>query len=271
MENFGQILDEKRKEILKKVLFNYRLYVILISSLIIYIMCLFKKMNFKFFGKIPIVFLLIIIFICIAFLFYFTQFYYLFYKDEKKKFEYLIKKNIVSNFLKEYKYDPKNGLLSDFINDTDIYVCNDFITHDLVTGFYKRTEFEFCLAKTYYENNRYSNDTHGKKEILDNTEFNHEFRVFGDDEIEARYLLDFLSMEKIVKFQQIFGNCAASFAFINNKFYIFLHNQYFNYTPSLFFEIDKREIETFVDKIKHFISFIDFLWIKRRMFEKNYA
>lgn len=64
-------------------------------------------------------------------------------------------------------------------------------------------------SKTIIVDRFYNTKIDGKKEIL----FNEEFRIFSDDEIEARYLLDFLSMEKIIKFQKEIGDGNASFAF----------------------------------------------------------
>ncbi|MCI6642121.1 MULTISPECIES: DUF3137 domain-containing protein [Campylobacter] len=54
-------------------------------------------------------------------------------------------------------------------------------------------------SKTIIVDKSYNTKINGKREILDNSEFNENFRIFSDDEIEARYLLDFLSMEKNYK------------------------------------------------------------------------
>lgn len=310
--------EEKRKKILKEAIFNYRFYAFLVPLLIIVILLIYDYLC-DYFPSLAVLYKLpydeygygnlldkigaLIAIPCFALIFIFSQLYYYHFKEKKLNFSYIIKEKIMSEFFKEYVYTPQKGLGSDFINETEIYAYGDFITHDLIKGLYKGSEFEFCIVETYKEN-RYSSDKigkiielakqvkyelskfqgvvlgfdigkkfssktiivyrsyntkiDGKKEILDNREFNEEFRIFSDDEIEARYLLDFLSMEKIIKFQKEIGDGNASFAFIDGKFYLFLNGYHFDYNPSLFNKINETDIKIFVDQIKNVISFIDF-------------
>lgn len=310
--------EEKRKKILKEAIFNYRFYACLVPLLIIVILLIYDYLC-DYFPSLVILYKLpydeygygnfvdkigaLIAIPCFALIFIFSQLYYYHFKEKKLNFSYIIKEKIMSEFFKEYAYTPQKGLGSDFINETEIYAYGDFITHDLIKGLYKESEFEFCIVETYKEN-RYSSDKigkiielakqvkyelskfqgvvlgfdigkkfssktiivdrsyntkiDGKKEILDNREFNEEFRIFSDDEIEARYLLDFLSMEKIIKFQKEKGRQSASFAFINGKFYLFLNGYYFDYKPSLLYRLNEEEIKKFVDNITEVIGFIDY-------------
>ncbi|MCZ6133950.1 DUF3137 domain-containing protein [Campylobacter ureolyticus] len=113
-------------------------------------------------------------------------------------------------------------------------------------------------SKTIIVDKSYNTKINGKKEIFDNSTFNDEFRIFSDDAVEARYLLSFLDMEKIVNFQNTIGAGQASYAFINGKFYIFLNNYHFSYNPSLFFEVNEKDAINFAQNIKKVISFIDY-------------
>lgn len=314
MEEF----EIERKKMLKGAIFNYRLYCFLIPLFIIVILLIYDYLC-DYFPSLVILYKLpydeygygnlldkigaLIAIPCFALIFIFSQLYYYNFKEKKLNFSYIIKEKIISEFFKEYVYTPQKGLGSDFINETEIYAYNIFITHDLIKGLYKGSEFEFCIVETYEEKHyssskigkiielakqveyeffkfegvilgfdigkkfksktiivdkSYNTKINGKREILDNSEFNENFRIFSDDEIETRYLLDFLSMEKIIKFQNEIGDGNASFAFIDGKFYLFLNGYHFDYNPSLFNKINETDIKIFVDQIKNVISFIDF-------------
>ena len=172
MEEF----EIERKKMLKGAIFNYRLYCFLIPLLIIVILLIYDYLC-DYFPSLVILYKLpydeygygnfvdkigaLIAIPCFALIFIFSQLYYYHFKEKKLNFSYIIKEKIMSEFFKEYAYTPQKGLGSDFINETEIYAYGDFITHDLIKGLYKGSEFEFCIVETYKEN-RYSSDKIGK-------------------------------------------------------------------------------------------------------------
>lgn len=231
MEEF----EIERKKMLKGAIFNYRLYCFLIPLFIIVILLIYDYLC-DYFPSLVILYKLpydeygygnfvdkigaLIAIPCFALIFIFSQLYYYHFKEKKLNFSYIIKEKIMSEFFKEYAYTPKKGLGSDFINETEIYAYNIFITHDLIKGLYKGSEFEFCIVETYEEKHyssskigkiielakqvkyelskfqgvvlgfdigkkfssktiivdrSYNTKIDGKKEILDNREFNEEF------------------------------------------------------------------------------------------------
>ncbi|MCI6988264.1 MAG: DUF3137 domain-containing protein [Campylobacter sp.] len=235
-------------------------------------------------------------------LFVFVNLFVIDFKEKKLEFANFIKAKIISSMLDpSYKYDPKAGLGSKFINNTGIYASAFYITHDLIMGIYNGVRF---IVETFKEERDYSNDTvgklinlayqakyelskfnglisgiksdknftsktivvdrafntkiDGKVEILGNTTFNDEFRVFSDNPAETRYLLSFVDIEKILKFQSEIALGKASFAFIDGKFYLFLNGLHFNYEPSLTLVINPKKIENFVNNINKTIAYIDF-------------
>ena len=168
--------ESKRQKILKEAIFNYRFYAFLIPLLIIVILLIYDYLC-DYFPSLSVLYKLpydkygygnfvdkigaLIAIPCFALIFIFSQLYYYHFKEKKLNFSYIIKEKIMSEFFKEYDYSPQKGLGSDFINETEIYAYGDFITHDLIKGLYKGSEFEFCIVETYKEN-RYSSDKIGK-------------------------------------------------------------------------------------------------------------
>ena len=107
----------------------------------------------------------------------------------------------------------------------------DFNGTVLVCEFYKNFKGQTILADKKVLNTKIS----GEKEILDDTDFNKEFRVFTDDKIEARYLLSPAFMRRLhdvkIKFD---GAVSLSAAFMDDKFYLFLNGAKDRFESSLF-------------------------------------
>lgn len=111
----------------------------------------------------------------------------------------------------------------------DIYM--DFKGTVFVCEFYKNFKWVTILADKKAMNTKMI----GEKEVLDDTEFNNEFRVFTDDKIEARYLLSPGFMQRLREVKQGFGSAVSlSAAFMDDKFYLFLNGTKDRFESSLF-------------------------------------
>jgi len=110
----------------------------------------------------------------------------------------------------------------------DIYM--DFKGTVFVCEFYKTFKGVAILADKKAMNTKMI----GEKEMLDDTEFNKEFRVFTDDKIEARYLLSSSFMQRLREVKQGFDNAVSlSAAFMDDKFYLFLNGAKNRFESSL--------------------------------------
>lgn len=84
--------------------------------------------------------------------------------------------------------------------------------------FYKNFKTKtVCVDKKIFSKYFDKTDT-PHKIILDNVDFNDKFMVYSTDKIEAKYLLSFGFMERILNLSKN----VAGFIFIKNKFYLFM-------------------------------------------------
>ena len=99
----------------------------------------------------------------------------------------------------------------------------------------------------------------GEKEILDDTEFNNEFRVFTDDKIEARYLLSPGFMRRLHDVKLKFdGAVSLSAAFMDNKFYLFLNGAKNRFESSLLDPpLSLSDAQAIKDEITRLLRVID--------------
>ena len=135
----------------------------------------------------------------------------------------------------------------------DIYM--DFKGTVFVCEFYKTFKGVTILADKKAMNTKMI----GEKEILDNTEFNKEFRVFTDDKIEARYLLSPGFMQRLREVKQDFDSAVSlSAAFMDDKFYLFLNGAKDRFESSLFAPPPSlADAQTIKDEISQLLRIID--------------
>ena len=131
----------------------------------------------------------------------------------------------------------------------------DFNGTVLVCEFYKNFKGQTILADKKVLNTKIS----GEKEILDDTEFNNEFRVFTDDKIEARYLLSPGFMRRLHDVKLKFdGAVSLSAAFMDNKFYLFLNGAKDRFESSLFAPPPSlADAQTIKNEISQLLRIID--------------
>ncbi|NLK66116.1 MAG: DUF3137 domain-containing protein [Campylobacteraceae bacterium] len=74
--------------------------------------------------------------------------------------------------------------------------------------------------------------TWGELAYMDNSEFENEFEVYTDDQINARYILTPKLMEQILKIKKLF-NCSINIAFLDNKIYIYIEFNRDSFEPDI--------------------------------------
>ena len=100
----------------------------------------------------------------------------------------------------------------------------------LVCEFYKKFSGQTIIASRTL-NTKFL----GKKEQMDDTLFNDEFRVFTVDKVEARYLLTPAFMAHLRELKEKFaGEMGASAVFMDDKFYLFLNGAENRFETTLF-------------------------------------
>ena len=135
----------------------------------------------------------------------------------------------------------------------DIYM--DFKGTVFVCEFYKNFKGVTILAGKKAMNTKMI----GEKEVLHDTDFNKEFRVFTDDKIEARYLLSSAFMRRLhdvkIKFD---GAVSLSAAFMDDKFYLFLNGAKDRFESSLFAPSPSlADVQTIKYEISQLLRIID--------------
>lgn len=100
----------------------------------------------------------------------------------------------------------------------------------LVCEFYKKFNGQTIVASRML-NTRFL----GEKEQMDDVFFSKEFRVFADDEVEARYLLTPAFMQRLRELKEKFaGKMGVSAAFMDDKLYLFLNGAKNKFETTLF-------------------------------------
>ena len=124
----------------------------------------------------------------------------------------------------------------------------------LVCEFYKKFSGQTIVASRTL-NTKFL----GEKERMDDTLFNDEFRVFTDDNVEARYLLTPAFMERLRELKIKFaGEMGVSAAFMNDKFYLFLNGAENKFETTLFSLPPSLEDAALIKKeISELLSIID--------------
>ena len=124
----------------------------------------------------------------------------------------------------------------------------------LVCEFYKKFSGQTIVASRTL-NTKFL----GEKERMDDTLFNDEFRVFTDDNVEARYLLTPAFMERLRELKIKFaGEMGVSAAFMDDKFYLFLNGAENKFETTLFSLPPSLEDAALIKKeISELLSIID--------------
>ncbi|MEN8927672.1 MAG: DUF3137 domain-containing protein [Flavobacteriales bacterium] len=107
-----------------------------------------------------------------------------------------------------------------------------------------------------------------KRVRLENPEFESNFKVFSDNEVEARYVLTPSMMERLIALEKLFE--AQLFAsFRGNNVYIALENRHNFFETDVTAEITKQVIEDVVAEIDICVGIIDELDLNTRIWTKQ--
>lgn len=84
---------------------------------------------------------------------------------------------------------------------------------------------------------------------LENSEFNKNFLVYGEDQVEARYVLSSSFMEKLLAYKEKINNNIA-FSFVNNRMYAAIHTSKNHFEPNF-----SKPLTDFEEVLKHYTHF----------------
>ncbi|CZE46179.1 hydrogenase expression/formation protein [Campylobacter geochelonis] len=123
-------------------------------------------------------------------------------------------------------------------------------------------------SRTYISS---SNETimHGEKAYMDDSEFEREFDVFTDDQINARYIITPLFMQQFLKLKNIF-DCPINAAFIENKIYIYIEFNKDSFEPDIKQSLigENSIVKRYKDEILDLLNLVKELNLNRKIFAK---
>jgi len=113
-------------------------------------------------------------------------------------------------------------------------------------------------------------DGQGKLVKLENSEFENFFKVYSNDQIEARYILSSRLQERIVKLTDTFGT-RLYFSFIDEKIYIGIPIEANLFEPRALKRpsLDKELVSEYAEILTSFISIVDELNLNTRIWTKK--
>ncbi len=113
------------------------------------------------------------------------------------------------------------------------------------------------------------NRTHGELVKLEDPEFEREFAVYSEDQIEARYILSTNLMQRLVQFRKKSGR-EISVSFVNQSIYMAIAYDRDLFEPNLFAcTMNFKPIQNYYENLQLIISIIDELKLNRRVWGKN--
>jgi len=111
--------------------------------------------------------------------------------------------------------------------------------------------------------------SHGELVKMDNTEFENEFTIYSDDQIEARYILSHSLMNSILEYKKLVGK-NLYISFINSKIYIAISYKGELFEPKIYKKItDFKEISYYFKVISMTVDIVKYLNLDRRIWSKK--
>lgn len=137
---------------------------------------------------------------------------------------------------------------------------------------YFKSNLQVCekgFSNAKRNNSLFNNENNYKKIELEDIEFNKQFRVYAQNELEAFYVLTPNSMQRIKELNaKINGNFL--FCFIDNKLHIALQNNKDSFERSIFGKIDEAKERLKVSsEVKVIKEFIEILNLDNTLFKRN--
>lgn len=104
---------------------------------------------------------------------------------------------------------------------------------------------------------------------LEDPEFEKEFVVYGDDQVEARYILSTSMMRRILELQQKF-NCGIYLSFLNSKVYIAIYSGKNMLEPKFSQSLLEQDaLKRFYDEINICLDIVEQLNLNTRIWSKQ--
>lgn len=226
--------------------------------------------------------------------------------SSKKNLTQSFKLNLITPLLAKLKpeiaYEPNSFILEDSFNSSNLFSRPDrYKGEDLFHGKHEKTSFSFSEihaekehksknSKSYTTifrgvfmvadfNKHIKNETYVftsggkwfskfKRVRLENPEFEDNFKVYSDNEIEARYILTPSLMEKIIGLEREF-NAQLYISFIGCNVYIALKNNENFFEPDMTKEVTSEMVSDIVAEIDACIEIIDELDLNTRIWTKE--
>ena len=140
----------------------------------------------------------------------------------------------------------------------------------MIFDFNKNFKANIQVSQKGFGNSKISNwgkDIKYKKVMMEDQDFNNNFRTYAQDEHDAFYILTPSLMEKI---KRITSNISgkALFCFVDNKLHIGLYNNKDSFEHSIFKKINEQQVVEEISKdIKSITNFIDELNLDNNLFK----
>ncbi|PSM53031.1 DUF3137 domain-containing protein [Campylobacter blaseri] len=265
MENLEDLfeIEKERLDIVDRLI-KVRNTVIIIAVLVFIV--IFIKSGFSFSGNIfftTISITIISISLFFAYKAYSTKIY-------NHNFKNITLRKVLADIDPSLKYYPYNYIDFKDFNNPRMYIRPDIYKgNDLVYGKYKGVNIKFsdlnliekveiidekghrktsyrnifkgiCFianfnkhftSETYIRSSRNAK-TYGKRAYMDDTEFEREFNVYTNDQVNARYIITPLFMERLLLIKKLF-NAPINMAFIDNKIYIYIEFNKDSFEPDI--------------------------------------
>lgn len=104
---------------------------------------------------------------------------------------------------------------------------------------------------------------------LEDAEFEREFCVYGDDQVEARYILSPSLMRRILELKQTFGS-KIYVAFVNSKVFVGISCSRDRFEPRLFREVnDLSLIREYIADLEMIVGIVEALNLNTRIWSKD--
>jgi hypothetical protein len=107
-----------------------------------------------------------------------------------------------------------------------------------------------------------------EKVKLESTEFEKRFIVYGNDQVEARYILTPSFMERMVKLQDMMG-LGISFSFVNTNINVAVPIRDKLFEPSIFSANDYQKLGDYYNTVHIVFDIIDELKLNQRLWNKE--
>ncbi len=107
-----------------------------------------------------------------------------------------------------------------------------------------------------------------EKVKLESIEFENRFIVYSSDQVEARYILTPSFMERLVKLQDLMGDC-TSFSFVDTNVYVAVPIRDALFEPSVFSPNDYNKLGDYYNTVHIVFDIIDELNLNLRIWNKE--